>query len=200
MKIDRLLVSIGASALLMACAPVSVLDQGDAGIKPFEVKLEVADDGRGNPVLVNKNKKTKGCTKFPDEDKYRKGCIYAGPNETVEVDFKLSGSGGWYFATLEICSAPDLMKPDECELSDVQRADWLVLANAGAALPGADGQVKITDFGVGLKQFTLRDYNWRADTYVYRIQVCAKKADDNSEQCLWMDPGGENNGRGIGIK
>lgn len=195
MKLNLKLLYVGASALLTACAPVSPLDAVEIGVKSFEVKLEVADDGRGNPVLLNKNVKTKECVNFPDEDKYRKGCIVADVNETVEVDFKLSGSGGWYFAKLQICSAPDQVKPDVCELSDVQRADWLVLANAGVALPDANCLIEITQFGVGLRQFKLRDFNFRKDTYFYRIQVCAKKADDSGEECLWMDPGGANNGR-----
>jgi hypothetical protein len=199
MKMYRLVASIGVFALLAGC---TVHDQGTktktkSGIEEFKVKLEVAEDSSGNAVLVNKNPKTLGCDKFPDEDKYRKGCIVAGLNEMVEVEFKLSGTPGWYFAAFQICGVEKLEKPadfDDCELTDEQRADWLVLANAGIAVPNDKGLVDITPFGVGLKQFEVRDFNWMKGNYFYGVQACTGTGE--SKRCLWTDPAGENNGRG----
>jgi hypothetical protein len=199
MKMCRLVTSIGLFALLASCA---VQDQGTqtpgrSGIKGFKVKLEVTDDGRGNAVLDNKNPKTPGCDKFPDEDRYRKGCIVAGVNEMVEVEFKLSGTPGWYFAAFQVCSmeAENPAKPetfDNCELTDEQRADFLVLANAGIAIPDEHGRVDISAFGTGLRQFEVRDLNWMAGNYFYGVQACSDAGE--TRQCLWTDPGWENKG------
>lgn len=198
MKFFELLVSIGTVGMLAGCAVHDMQTLAKAGIKPFDVVLEVIDDGRNPPVLVTKDKKNNKCTKFPDDDKYRKGCIFADLNEVVETTFTLSGSGGWYFTKFWICSAKDAKKPETCSLSAVQMADWVVLANAGAAMPGTDGSVDITQFGTGLRQFTLRDNNWRKDEYFYRVQACSKKSDDDEVvTCAEMDPGSENNGRGL---
>lgn len=201
MKIFRSLVCIGSVAMLAGCAVQDMQTRGKAGIKPFEVKLEIIDDGQSPPVLVTKDKKNSKCTKFPDKEKFRSGCIFADFNEVVETQFTLSGSGGWYFTKFWICGAKDPEKPETCSLSAEQRADWVVLANAGAAMPDEHGLVEITQFGPGLKQFTLRDNNWREDDYFYRVQACSKKTGDGGGEdmtCAEMDPGGQNNGRGFG--
>jgi hypothetical protein len=78
-------------------------------------------------------------------------------------------------------------------LTDEQRADWLVLANGGIALPDENGRVDIAAFGPGLKQFEVRDLNWMKGYYFYGVLACTGIRDDQT--CLWTDPGGENNGR-----
>ena len=186
-------------ALLAACCPQGVVKQGSSGIKPFEVKLEVTEV-QGNTVLQNKNPKSGDCDKFPNQDKYRKGCIVADLNQTVDVRFKLSGSGAWNFTTFQICSASDLKKPADfstCTLSDIERADWLVLTKTGSAMPGSDGVVDIAGLDEGLSQFRLLDLNLIEADYFYRVQVCEKKndTDASSPTCLWTDPGGQNKGR-----
>jgi len=197
MRISRLVTCICVLALLAGCAAHDQGMQVRSGIKAIKFKFEVAEDGEGNAELVNKNVKTRGCDRFPDTDEYRKACIVAGVNEMVEVEFKLSGTPGWYFAAFQVCDAENLAKPenfDDCALTDEQRADWLVLANAGIAVPNDKGRVDITSFGIGLKQFEVRDLNWMAGTYFYAVQACTGTGDDTT--CLWTDPGGENNGRG----
>ena len=180
--------------LLVACAPLGTTKQGNPALKPFAVKLEVAEVG-GQMVLQNKNQKSAGCDRFPDQDRYRKGCIVAEPNEVVDVRFKLSGSGGWYFATFQICSASKLQKPADfstCALSNAQRSDWLVLTKNAAALPDSQGIVDIAAIDAGLRQFTLVDVNTIEADYFYRVQVCT---DNPVLECLWTDPGGQNKGR-----
>jgi hypothetical protein len=199
MKMSRLVTCVGVFALLAGCSPVPPQETEPAvmsGVKGFTVNLEVADDGRGNQTLVNRNDRTKGCDKFPDEDKYRKGCIVAGVNEMVKIKFNLTGARDWYFAAFQVCDAEKLIKPDDfdhCRLTDEQRADWLVLANGGIALPEANGRVDITAFGAGLRQFEVRDLNWMKGYYFYGVLACTGTGDDR--KCLWTDPGGENNGR-----
>jgi hypothetical protein len=219
MKILRIVGCAIAAALMAGCvsaaAPKPTTDAATTtltpGIQPFPVILKVEGD-QGSEELVSKNSKTPGCTRFPDQGNYRKGCIVAALNEMVEVSFNLVGSGDWYLAQFQICNVAasemnnEIVKPadfSECYLTDAQRADWLVLANSGVAAPDENGLVDIMDFGTGLKTFELRDYNWTAATYFYRIQACVDETGDGGSvehRCIWMDPGGENTGRGYNIR
>ncbi|MGD8577991.1 MAG: hypothetical protein PVI46_01615 [Lysobacterales bacterium] len=212
MKIPRILGCAVAAALMAGCASAAVQTQTiDPGIQPFPVILKVQGD-QGSEELVSKNSKTPGCNKFPDQGNYRKGCIVAALNEMVDVRFNLVGSGDWYLAQFQICNVEasennnEIVKPadfGECYLTDAQRADWLVLANSGVAAPDENGLVDIMDFGTGLKTFELRDFNWTKATYFYRIQACVDEPGEDGSvhhRCKWMDPGGENTGRGYNIR
>ncbi len=201
MNVIRLMAIVSTTTVLAACGPQYTLrGTGFKGVTPFTVKLEVVDNGGGNYSLVNKNPRNRNCSSFPDTDEARKGCIVAASGAALEVGFKLSGSGGWYFNSLQICNVDDpasWVKPetfDDCELSDEQRADWVVLANNGVAVPGVDGHVDIAQFGKGQRKFELRDNNWREGYYFYRIEACVDKNDGTVDQCLWTDPGGQNKG------
>jgi hypothetical protein len=201
MKSSRLITSIGLAAVLTGCATqdwepeTTVL----SGVKGLTVKLEVADDGKGNEVLINKNLKSRGCGKFPDEDKYRKGCIVAQRGEMVKVEFMLSGTPGWYFTAFQVCSVggENPQKPADyadCRLTVEQRADLLVLTSSGIAVPNENGRVDIPSSGPGLQQFELRDLNWLKGVYFYGVQACTGTG--GGQRCLWTDPGLENNGLG----
>jgi len=162
-------------------------------IKPFEVMLKVGTGSTpGTWTLDNMNNKNPNCTKFPDEDKYRKGCIDAQLNEMVNVNFSLIGSKDWYFAEFQICAAPALAKPDDfesCKLTEEQVGEWIIVAGGKAAIPNTDGLVDISALGMGLDAFTLIDVNLTAANYFYR--VCVKNA-NNDIAC--SDPAAENYG------
>lgn len=207
MKILQRLILVSAAALLAGCAspdmhavgqaPASVDDSGAvaaAGITKYSLLLKVESAG-GQDTLVVKNPKSNGCQKFADTDQFRRGCIVAGLNETVEVKVQFTGSNGWYFTEFQICRVADTnpQKPadwDDCVLADDERADWMVIANSGIAIPGTDGRVDISQYGSDLRQFELRDLNWKQANYFYRIRACSA-----ADTCLWTDPGGQNNGR-----
>jgi len=203
MKMMRGLTTIAAALLLAGCASTGLHEVGQKGtdsvpgIKPFKVKLEVVADSEGKFELAVKNEeKTRGCDKFPEKDQW--GCIFAATNEMVDVEIKLSGEPGWYFAEFQICRVvgdspkkPDKFDNDSCKMSDEERADWLVLANNGIALLSEHGRVDISSqFGEGLKQFELRDINWTEANYFYRIKACK-----DATTCEWTDPGAQNTGR-----
>jgi hypothetical protein len=200
MKMFRFAVSFGLIGLLLGCAlspapPAATTPK----LKPFEVKLEVGKNEQGDIVLANKNDKTSNCSKFPNEDKFRKGCIVAEADEIIDVEFKLSGSGGWYFAEFQICSTADTTKKTDfatCGLAAEQTAEWIVLTNKGSGLPGADGKVDISDLGNKPTKFKLLDLNVTKADYFY--QVCVKQTDykcDVPDNCVCTDPGGQNKGR-----
>jgi hypothetical protein len=200
MKMFRIAVSFGVMSLLLGCAPPpSPPDATTTKLKPFEVKLEVGKNTQGDTVLDNKNNKTSNCSKFADKDELRKGCIVAGLDEMVDVEFKLSGSGGWHFAEFQICSTADTTKKSDfstCGLSANQTAEWIVLTNNGSALPGTDGKVDISDLGNQPTKFKLLDLNVTQADYFYR--VCVKESDDKCDvlgTCVCTDPGAENKGR-----
>jgi len=178
------------------CVPVTKYNL-ESGKSAQQVKFEVVENA-GVFSLENKSTKTMGCDKFPDTDENRRGCIVAEARTMLAVSVKLSGSGGWYFSKFQICSVDTPQKPDDfddCSLTDVERADWLVLAHNGIAMPGTDGRVDIAGFGTGLRQFTLLDYNWTRGLYFYRVQVCPNESSGESD-CLWSDPAVENRGWG----
>jgi len=207
MKIVQRLILVSAAATLAGCASPDMHALGQAsqtvdesgaaasaGIKKFSLMLKVESEG-GKDTLVVKNPRSNACDKFADTDEFRRGCIVAELNETVEVKVQFTGSNGWYFTEFQICRVPDdnPQKPadfDDCVLADDERADWMVIANSGIAIPGTDGRVDISQFGTGLRQFELRDLNWKAANYFYRIRACSA-----ADICLWTDPGGQNNGR-----
>jgi len=101
------------------------------------------------------------------------------------------------FTRLLICSGTEKPDPDDnpCSLDSDQRADWAVLANSDVAWPQADGSVNLTQFSAELREFSLRDFNWLADEYFYWIEACPEAVDDEDE-CVGMDPGSVNKGRG----
>jgi hypothetical protein len=207
MKILQRLILASAAALLAGCASTDmhalgetavVSDPGVAaltGTKKYTLMLKVENEN-GVDTLVVKNPKSSGCNKFADTDQFRKGCIVAGLNETAEIKVQFIGSNGWYFSEFQICRTADVnpQKPvnfDDCVLADDERADWLIIANSGIAIPGTDGRVDISQFGSSIRQFELRDLNWKEANYFYRIRACSSPT-----TCLWTDPGGQNNGRG----
>jgi hypothetical protein len=180
MKILQRLILVSAAALLAGCASpdmhalgqVSDTTNGSSpadspGIKKFSLMLKVEAVG-GKDTLVVKNPRSNACDKFADTDEFRRGCIVAGLNETVEVNVQFTGSNGWYLTEFQICRVADVnpQKPteaewDDCVLADDERADWMVIANSGIAIPGSDGRVDIGQFGPGLRKFGLRDLNWK---------------------------------------
>jgi len=177
-------------------------EAANAGIKRFTLTVRIENE-RGQDVLVVTNPRSAGCDKFETDDKFKtdqslKGCIVAGPNETVDTKVQFRGSNGWYFTEFQICRVADdtPQKPanfdeNDCKLTDDERADWLVMANSGVAIPGTDGLVDINQFGNGaIRQFNLRDQNWIEANYFYRIRACS-----SSTTCLWTDPGAQNTGR-----
>jgi len=172
---------------------------GKVKIKPFEVKLEVLKNTRGDIVLENKNDKTANCDKFPNEDKFRKGCLVADVNDIMNVQFKLSGSGNWHFAEFQICSTADVTQKsdfDTCGLSPEQMAEWIVITNAGSALPTSSGKVDISALESKPRKFNLVDLNLTVADYFY--QVCVKQTDESCDvpgTCVCTDPGGVNKGR-----
>jgi hypothetical protein len=167
MKTYRLVTCIALLAGLAGCAQ-EMQKTGKLGIKPFEVKLEVTKDAEGKDVLAIKNDRTEDCEKFPNEDRYRKGCIVAGVNEMVNVDIKLSGTGGWYFTAFQVCSVEEPQKPatfPDCSLTREQRADWLVLAKSAIGVLDEKGRFNIPKFETGLKQFKVLDLNLMEGNY-----------------------------------
>lgn len=199
MNIFRLGVILVLAGMLAGCGLPPIDATGDVKLKPFKVQFEVSTNTRGDTVLDNKNDKTSNCIKFSDKDELRKGCIVAEVDEMVNVEFMLSGSGGWQFAELQICSTTDMSnKPDfgSCGLSAAQTAEWIVMTNTGSALPGTDGKVNVSALGTNPKKFQLLDLNLTEANYFYRI--CAKQTNDGCDvpgTCVCTDPGGVNNGR-----
>jgi hypothetical protein len=167
-------------------------------VRPFKVKLEVQGD-----ELINDRRPNDRCTKF-DQD-LKKGCFVAAEGEMLELEFKLkhqSDGKEWRFTKIMICAGTT--KPRElsqCALNPDQRADWLVAANNEVALMPASGIVDLAKFADKLRVFSVRDFNWLVGDYVYSIQACEEgKTDENCDEdddcpCVWMDPGGTNNGR-----
>jgi hypothetical protein len=200
MNMFRFGICIVVLAMLAGCCCLKSTNvTSDIKLKPFKVKLEVSTNTRGDTVLDNKNDKTSNCTKFADTNELRKGCIVAEVDEIVDVEFKLSGSGGWQFAEFQICSTKDLSnKPDfdNCGLSAAQTAEWIVMTNTGSALPGTDGKVDISALGNNINKFQLLDLNLTEADYFYR--VCVKNTNDTCDEgvnCVCTDPGGVNTGR-----
>jgi hypothetical protein len=162
------------------------------GVKPFKVNLEVKD---GN--LINDRHSNTNCANFAP--KLRKGCFVAEFGEMLELKFALkhrSDNKKWRFAKLQICAGTTKPIPSSsCSLNPDQQADWLVVANNEVTLMPSNGTVDLTQFADELRIFSVRDFNWHKGDFTYRIQACEeeKTADDD---CVWMDPGGTNNGRG----
>lgn len=161
------------------------------GVKPFKVKLSV--DGN---VLTNNKTVNNDCTSFGTD--LKKGCFVAEEGEMLELEFKLQQPGGknWRFTKVLICAGTTTPNPlSDCALDPDQRADFLVVANNQVALMPANGTVDLTGFGETLRVFTVRDFNWLEDDYVYKIQACEEGSLD-PDDCAWADPGGTNRGRG----
>jgi len=165
------------------------------GVKPFKVKL-IAEGGQ---LKVRERGPNSKCTKFAE--KLRTGCFIAEEGEMLELKFTLqhnSEGKKWRFATVKICagtSKPDPDEPSECTLDADQQADFLVVANNKVACMPSDGTVDLTGFTDQLRVFSVRDFNWHVGDYVYLIQACEEGSTD-PDDCVWMDPGGTNNGRG----
>lgn len=210
MKMMQGLTTIAAAMLLAGCASTQMnADACDPGVdagelcggtsasltRRYTLTLQVSEVN-GQDKLSVLNEKVAACTKFDDTDQFRRGCIVAGPDETVNIKVQFTGSKGWYFTEFQICRAADdnPQKPanfDNCTLTDDERADWVVLANSGVAIPGASGRVDINQFGKdAIRQFSLRDQNWTEANYFYRIKACS--SDTN---CAETDPGAQNTGR-----
>jgi hypothetical protein len=199
----RLVVSIVVIGLLVGCSSTTTSTTkpksglAKVKVKPFVVKLEVTKNSRGEVVLENKNNKTQHCDKFPDQDKFRKGCIVAEVNEVVDIDFKLSGSGIWRFAEFQICTTADPNNKSNfktCELDAV--GDWMVLTDGVLRWPDNFGKVDVSVPGKKITQFKLLDLNVTKADYFY--QVCVKNTDTECnvpDNCVCTDPGGQNKGR-----
>jgi hypothetical protein len=192
----KIFVAMVLILLLTACATkdynFDVYTLKQTGVKPVKVKLEI-DGGELKPAKEANSK----CTQVVE--KFRKGCFIADVGEMVEVEFKLQQPGGmvkWRFTKLWICSGSE--KPDggnPCSLDNDQRADWAVLANNDVAWPTKEGEIILTQFSSELREFHLRDYNWLANDYFYQIRACPENHTDEAD-CVDMDPGSVNKGRG----
>lgn len=200
MKNYRLVTCIGVLVLLAGCTdggegmengmPV----KGKPRIKAERINLVVDRTEKGDPELRITNQKNPLCEKFPDEDRFRKGCLFAAKGEMVIAQFRLSGLPGWYFDEFQICHVvdpkdPGSYDPDNCALTDNQLADWHIVVGGEVAQPNIQGRVSISGFETGLTAFGLLDVNWLEASYYYRVRACS---DDKT--CVWTDPGAENKG------
>jgi hypothetical protein len=185
-----------SAVVLSACAlsrdsKFEIFTLTQTGVKPFKVKLSVDGNELRNDKTVNIE-----CTSFGAN--LKKGCFIAEEGEMLELEFKLKQPGGpnWRFTKVLICAGTTAPNPlTDCALDPDQQADFLVVANNQIALMPPNGTIDLTDFGDTLRVFTVRDFNWFADDYVYKIQAC-KEGSLLPDDCAWADPGGINKGRG----
>jgi len=203
MKNYRLVTCIGVLVLLAGCTdggegmengmPV----KGKPRIKAERINLVVDRTEKGDPELRITNQKNPLCEKFPDEDRFRKGCLFAAKGEMVIAQFRLSGLPGWYFDEFQICDAVDPNRPvsyhpDNCALINDHLDEWRIVVDGKSAQPNQQGQVSISGFETGLTEFGLVDINWLVGFYYYRIRACTGTGDDKA--CASTDPGAENKG------
>jgi hypothetical protein len=199
MNMKRVLTTIAVAMLLTGCASTDTRageDNPAVGVARtlmmFDLLLRVDND----TDLVVTNEASNRCKKFKN-DRAKKGCIGALLDETVDTTVKFVGSTGWYFSKFRICRADDNapQKPGfgpDCTLSDIDRAAWMVQTVSGPAIPGTDGLVDLNPFGdTTFTQFKILDLNLIQANYFYGIEAC----NATIGECVWTDPGSENNGR-----
>lgn len=197
----KLMISIFISVVVLAgCSTISdhqfeTYINFTTGVKPFKVKLKA----EGGELVILERGPNEKCTEF--SSKLRKGCFIAEEGEMLELEFKLTPNSEdekWRFTKVKICARttkPDPDEPSECTLDADQQADFLVVANNEVALMPSDGTIDLTDFADKLRIFSVRDFNWHVGEYVYLIQAC-HEGTIVPANCVWMDPGGTNKGRG----
>jgi hypothetical protein len=199
MNILKPLLILALAILIGGCAPM-YLDPiappaASSTVKPFSLKLIVRNTPQGQEVLEPNNAKSAKCTKFPDEDRYRKGCIVAEIDELVYVDVKLVGRPQWYFTAFQICATDVKLDDwDQCTINPAQRSDWMLIANNTIQFPAADGMVDLSaSANAGAEEFNIVNFNLLSADYFYRIKACTNTGE---ARCLWMDPAAMNRGRG----
>ena len=74
-----------------------------------------------------------------------------------------------------------------------QQADWLIISAQNVAWVDSNGMVDLDTSGYdGVDEFDIFNFNTVTADYFYRIQSCRTDGSD----CIWMDPGIMNRGRG----
>jgi len=182
-------------ALLSGCSAFSThttFAKIQQKVKPFKVRLEVAEG-----ELTNDRTPNAGCTAFANP--LRKGCFVAEKDEVLELEFRLKRKAErkkWRFTKLMICAGTNKPIPmNTCALNDTQKAEWLVNAKKQFALLPDNGTVDLTTFSDKLRVFSVLDVNGHPGDYTYNIQACPEGLPIIEANCVWMDPGGKNNGR-----
>ena len=164
------------------------------GVKPFKVTLIV--NTSTNELTPKDRGINPDCSpKF--DDKLKKACFVAEVGEMLEMEFRLqqpSGATKWRFTKVMICSGTT--KPNDCSLTPSQRADFVIEANNEVELMPGNGTIDLTSFSQQLRVFSIRDFNWLEHNYIYKIEAC-KEGSTDKDDCVWMDPGGTNKGRGL---
>ena len=167
------------------------------GVKPFKVTLIV--DTSTNTLIPKDRGITPKCSAEFD-DKLKKACFVAEVGEMLEMEFRLqqpSGPTRWRFTKVMICSGTTKKEEADCSLTPSQQADFVIEANNEVKLIPGNGTIDLTSFSQQLRVFTIRDYNWLEHNYTYKIKAC-KEGSTDEDDCVWMDPGGTNKGRGMG--
>ncbi len=204
MKMAALFGTLISVALLTGCAAnrdyqFDMFKLTSTGVKPFKVTLNI--DSSTN-VLTPKDKGiSRNCSdKF--DDKLKKACFVAEVGEMLEMEFRLQQPGGtnWRFTKVWICSGTIKPNPEnmaDCSLTPSERADFVVEANNEVRLMPGNGTIDLTSFSQQLRVFTIRDFNWLEQNYIYVIEACEEGSTD-VDDCARLDPGGTNKGRGLG--
>ena len=190
--------TVAAAMLLATYAFTNMLGVKDAEaatqqlltIKHFTLTVQIQGAN-----LVVQNPASSGCNRFTGP--LRNGCIVAETDEMVDVNVVLTQSPGWSLTQFRICRVANVSpaKPAgfpnvaaacaALPLSAIDMASWAVRIGSDIVNPNSNGFINLNS----VQQFRLADLNLTEANYVYGIEAC-----NGAGNCLWADPGSQNNG------